>query len=350
MSRTPAGRKFLFAAVIAAAVLAGLEIGLRLAGFTFQRSLSYMQFNFPRPNELYQVFEPDPDLLWRMRPGFDFGEGFEPLNQEGFRGPEFKAQKEAGSLRIACIGDSVTFGRPDAAYPALLADTLAKRLGRPVEAMNFGVPGYSSWQGMKLLPRVLAAYHPDLVIIMFGWNDHWLAKGFADQDQIVSHSAAAGLLAPLRALRTYQLLNRIVARLRAVVAPPPFTLRVAPDDYRANLGKMISDCRAAHARAIIAVAPDAITPGQAPEFMTSLDFIRAPADLERLHEQYNDIARGAARQSGAPVADLDLLFSSRDVTSLFEDPKKDVIHPNPKGYALIAGAIAEAVEEQIIQK
>ncbi|HUT53366.1 MAG TPA: SGNH/GDSL hydrolase family protein [bacterium] len=350
MSRTPAGRRIFFAAVITLAALAGLELGLRLIDFTCQRSLSYMQFNFPRPNELYQVFEPDPELLWRMRPGFNFGEGFEPLNHEGFRGPEFKAQKAAGALRIACLGDSVTFGRPDAAYPALLSEELTKELGRPVEAINFGVPGYSSWQGRKLLPRVLDQYHPDVVIIMFGWNDHWLAKGFADQDQIVGDSDAAGLLAPLRALRTYQLLNKIVARVRAAVSLPPLTMRVAPDDYHANLVKMIGECRAAHVLPLIALAPSAIVAGKAPEFMTALEFIRAPADLQRFHNQYNDIARGAARETGAPLIDLDLLFSDWPAKDLFEDPDQDVIHPNREGYLLVAGALAKAVEEQIAAK
>jgi lysophospholipase L1-like esterase len=346
MMERPISRKIFFAALITLAALAAMEAGLRVLGFSYQRSLSYMQFNFPRPNELYQVFEPDPELLWRMRPGFDFGEGFEPLNQEGFRGPEFKARKEAGSLRIACLGDSVTFGRPDAAYPALLAQALTQKLGRPVEAMNFGVPGYSSWQGRKLLPRLLATYHPDLVIIMFGWNDHWLAKGFADKDQVVSASPAQKILAPLRSLRLYQLMNEALARARARLAPPPLTLRVAPDDSLQNLTTMIEACRAAQAVPLLAIAPSAIQPGRAPEFMTYLEFIRKPADLKKLHDQYDNVARDAARQRGATLVDLDLIFRGRDVTSLFEDPDQDVIHPNREGYELMAGAFAQAVEER----
>src|SRR6478672_10220406 len=45
------------------------------------------------------------------------------LNEEGFRGPSFPAVKRPGVLRVACIGDSWTFGmnvNQDQSYPARL--------------------------------------------------------------------------------------------------------------------------------------------------------------------------------------------------------------------------------------
>jgi lysophospholipase L1-like esterase len=331
-------RRAFMAALTTLAVLAALELGLRVAGFRFNPDHSYMQFNFPRPNELYQVFEPDPVLLWRMRPGFEFGEGFPPLNGQGFRGPDFRAEKPAGTLRIACLGDSVTFGRPDANFPEALQKTLTEQLGRPVEALNFGVPGYSSYQGLKLLPHVLADYHPDVVIILFGWNDHWLAKGFPDKDQVVSAVKVPPRANPLRRLRLYQFILRAVSIARTGLSAPAPVPRVSPDDYRANLKAMVELCHQSGAQPILATAPSAIASGQVPEFLLSLHFINSASDLGRLHDQYNVIVRNAGLD--APLIDLDQAFQKADLKTLFNDPAKDVVHPNAAGYQLITNELA----------
>lgn len=339
MSALSRPRRLIFAALTALAVLLGLEVLLRLAGFHYSRSLSYMQFNFPNPNELHQIFEPDPQLLWRLRPAYDFGQGFDRLNQQGFRGPELTKAKPPGALRIACLGDSVTFGQAYASYPALLSDLLSKKLGAAIEAQNFGVPGYSSEQGLRLLPRVLNDYRPDLCIILFGWNDHWLAKGFSDRNQVSAASSASVLLETLRRLRVYQLLNRVIAGARAKVSPPPLALRVPPEDYRANLEAMIAACRAAGVRPILATAPSAVSLGQVPDFLTYLEFIRDPADLARLHRQYNDIVRAVAAETHTPLVDLDQVFESHGVRALFDHPDQDVIHPNRAGYQLLVDSL-----------
>ena len=91
------------------------------------------------------------------------------------------ARLQAGSeplIRIACVGDSITFGlnipdREKACYPVVLA----ARLGARYEVRNFGISGatllkngdYSYW----LLPEFKAAldYAPTAVILLLGTND-----------------------------------------------------------------------------------------------------------------------------------------------------------------------------------
>src|SRR5579864_579576 len=76
------------------------------------------------------------------------------INDAGFRSDAF-APKAAGTIRVACVGDSWTFGmnvNQDQTYPARLAAWL--RTLRPdarFEVENFGVLGYSSFQGRRLL-------------------------------------------------------------------------------------------------------------------------------------------------------------------------------------------------------
>ena len=344
-------RRGAFGLIVAAGLLLAAEIGLRLIGFHYDKSLSYMEFNFPRPHELHQIFEPDPVLLWRLRPNYDFGQGFPLLNPQGFRGPDF-ARLPVGVFRIACIGDSVTFGRPEAEFPLLLERRLSAD-GRTTQVLNFGVPGYSSWQGRQLLRRVLAAYHPDMVIILFGWNDHWLAKGFPDAEQKPAPSRAADWLAPLRWLRLYQFINHARAHLvgeagKPVAGPP--RPRVSPDQYRDNLLAMAAACRAAGVPVIFATAPSGISAGKVPDYLVPMAFITAPAQLAILHRRYNDVARAAAAKAGVEMCDLDAAFEAHGVATLFTDPAKDLIHPNAAGYALMAEKLAECVEKVKITK
>ena len=340
-----------FGLLVALSLLLAAEVGLRLIGFHYDKALSYMEFNFPRPHELHQIFEPDPVLLWRLRPNYDFGQGFPRLNPQGFRGPDF-AKLPAGVFRIACLGDSVTFGRPEADFPTLLEQKLAAA-GPPAQVLNFGVPGYSSYQGRRLLGRVLADCHPNLVIILFGWNDHWLAKGFPDAEQHAAPSAAETWLAPLRQLRLYQFINHARAHLVGQAGQPtagPPRPRVSPDQYRANLLAMVEMCRQAGVTVIIATAPSGISSGKVPDYLVPLAFISDPSRLAVLHRQYNDLDRAAAREAGATLCDLDAAFEANGVAALFTDPAKDLIHPNAVGYAMMADRLAECVQKVKIKK
>src|SRR5580765_286284 len=98
------------------------------------------------------------------------------LNSEGFRTPPFDAATRPGVLRIACIGDSWTFGmnvEQNQTYPARLEALLNARppIGiRGVDVMNFGVLGYTSFQGLQLLKTRVLALHPDIVVVGFGMN------------------------------------------------------------------------------------------------------------------------------------------------------------------------------------
>lgn len=123
---------------------------------------------------------PDRDLFWRMIPGYS--EGLISINGEGFRGPAFTREKPAGTYRIVVLGDSVAFGYgvgEHATYARQLelllnqgqSGTQVDSRSR-VEVVNAGVTGYTSWQGRLLYERTIQKFAPDLVIVLFGYNDH----------------------------------------------------------------------------------------------------------------------------------------------------------------------------------
>jgi lysophospholipase L1-like esterase len=78
-----------------------------------------------------------------------------------------------GTIRVACVGDSITAVGGSTSYPALLG----KLLGRPFEVRNFGSSGAAVlkkankpyWGTAEL--RQAIAFAPHVVIIMLGTND-----------------------------------------------------------------------------------------------------------------------------------------------------------------------------------
>src|SRR5262245_9070437 len=109
------------------------------------------------------------------------------LNSHGYRTNEYGAVKAPGTIRIACIGDSWTFGMnvdQDKTYPSRLVTWLRQmHPGSPVEVLNFGVLGYSSLQGLQLLKTRVLDLEPDILAIGFGMNDSEVA-GYRDKDMI----------------------------------------------------------------------------------------------------------------------------------------------------------------------
>lgn len=183
------------------------------------------------------------------------------LNSSGFRTAEYAVAKPERAVRIACIGDSWTFGMnvdQDQTYPS----RLLARLGDPqhVEVLNFGVLGYSSFQGLQLLKTRVLSLAPDILAIGFGMNDSEVA-GYRDRDMISAGQSGwtQRLGDAWRGFEFYKLLRYSALSIRfhpksigdyireeagaksgAVdyEAIEPWT-RVSPRDYEANVREMI---------------------------------------------------------------------------------------------------------------
>lgn len=123
------------------------------------------------------LFERDPRLGWRMRPGAvaDWGQVRVRVNERGLRGPAIPDARSPERGRVLFLGDSVTFGfgiaDPADTYPFLVGQRLGDRLGRPVEVVNAGVGGYSPWQELAWLEAEGLGYAPDAIVVGFVLND-----------------------------------------------------------------------------------------------------------------------------------------------------------------------------------
>jgi lysophospholipase L1-like esterase len=204
------------------------------------------------------------------------------LNDEGFRTASFNGPKRAGVLRVACIGDSWTFGMnvdQNQMYPARLEALLKAHPpadAKDVEVMNFGILGYTSFQGLQLFKSRVLDLHPDVVVIGFGMNDSDVA-GYRDKDVLAVGpvrwrdrvKAVTARSESLALLKYVALTMRFHARnfgefLNADAKTDqgksnanvnydelePWT-RVSPRDYDRNLREMIGLARAQGARVVL---------------------------------------------------------------------------------------------------
>lgn len=136
-------------------------------------------FLLPQQEALQKdLIQRDAALGFRMRPHYSgtIAETDIPLvtNSWGLRDREY-GPKRSATLRIYAAGDSMVFGHGvpiEETFPRYLEEVLGERLGRPVEVVNGGVPGYGTLQSAELFAQTADTIAPDLVLLSIAvFND-----------------------------------------------------------------------------------------------------------------------------------------------------------------------------------
>lgn len=135
---------------------------------------------------LRSIIQPHPsdELIYTLRPHLDtkFQGVSLKTNSFGMRNPEITTTAAPGVYRIAVLGDSFTFGwgveEPDCFVrktESLLNKALSEKSGQmKVQMLNFGVPGYSTFQEVAQYDELVAQFKPNAVLIYFIENDFGL--------------------------------------------------------------------------------------------------------------------------------------------------------------------------------
>ena len=183
--------------------------------------------------------------------------------------------------KVVCFGDSIT----KRGYP----DILGRLIG--VEAINAGVAGNTSREGLRRMKKDVFSQRPDVVVIFFGTND-----------------------------------------LR-VDAPHKYTLL---NEYQENLQKIIKGCRKQNAQVVLCTLP----PIESQAYFTRHDrkLFQVEGGLKQMISGYRKTAVEVAEQANVPLVDLNHLLK--------KEPSwlsKDGVHPSPAGNAIIAKHVAEVV-------
>lgn len=110
------------------------------------------------------------DIIYTLRPNLNVKFQGVPVrtNSFGMRGAEISEEKQATKHRIAMLGDSFAFG-----WGVNEEESFAHKLGEKLnaEVLNFGVPGYSTFQEVASFLDMGIKFKPDAVIIFYIDND-----------------------------------------------------------------------------------------------------------------------------------------------------------------------------------
>lgn len=136
----------------------------------------------PNEGDLHTIHLPDQWVWWKVKPGLldyhvtlgwdkehDFHLSTSP---QGYRRTGADAAPDA--RRILVAGDSTAFGvgvDDGDTWPARLEALLSARGGPPVDVVNSGVPGYSTFQAVRMAEKYGLYVKPALVIVCAGFND-----------------------------------------------------------------------------------------------------------------------------------------------------------------------------------
>ena len=120
----------------------------------------------------------DDAIIYDLKPNLSVMFAGVPLktNSFGMRNRETTKEKPPGVFRIAMLGDSFAFGwgvNSEDSFPSVLERELQKSAptGTKIEVLNFGVPGYSTFQEVEAFKTWGSTFNPDAVIVFFIEND-----------------------------------------------------------------------------------------------------------------------------------------------------------------------------------
>jgi lysophospholipase L1-like esterase len=319
----------------------------------------------------YDLYRWDRFLFYRLRSDVEL-ELLDPLapeaavertrwsvrtNARGWRGPPFADRPAAGTVRVAALGDSSTFGwgvEHSETWVERVREALAGRWQVPaarIETLNLGVPGYSSFQGRVLLERTAIPLAPDLVVWSYLSND----GAPTGADDAASYEKRVGwtgaLLAFLHRSRAFETFESWAALARARLRP------AAAPDPRDPAQRNVPNLRASRAnvRAAVAAARGAGIP------IVLL--------AQCISDPWSRTMREVALETGTPFLDAPELLHGA-IRAIEHDPRwqdareridarygagatrrrprwlaflPDGCHPNPIGHELVAEALADLV-------
>ena len=319
----PVARRLAFVGLTLLLFVGGAEVALRVAGVPKRDSAREFTHN-----EIYWVQPPNQHLepVTHKESGGTFRVS---TDANGLRAPLHSQEKPEGTLRVMTLGCSTTFGwgvNDEETYPYLLEQNL-KAAGHNVEVINGGQPGYSSFQGLWLWQKTLAAYKPDLVIFGYIVQDS-RAVAYSDSSQAVLQANQDFLKENLLyRLHSYVVVKNFVNEYRMQAKDKPSdggVFRVSPEEY-------VDDIRAFKANAEAVGA--------------SVVLFGYPLEREGYTGTHRRILHAAGEKLALPVYDPQPEFEQYSAQETLYFPQ-DRGHANPAGNTKIAQGVTQFLVSQ----
>lgn len=298
-------------------------------------------------------FRPDPEIFWKLRPHLKMvikmpkgGEFLIETNGKGIRNPEIPLKKPSNGYRIECYGDSITYGHgvdSEDTYEMQTQKILSEKYGdkKNIDVINFGCPGYTAHQGWRLFKRFGVKYEPDLCILGFNYADP-SAEEMKDSERVPKNPLILTMMKFFYNSDFYLLLRQQKVTIDRQGKMPDYylkTVRVSEEEYRKYMEGWASEMKKRNGHVIY------------------LSLAMSSPDPFDYYADYRKICKDVAEKTGNYYIDMNTVFqqSGEDLNSLFllsvaENEDIDRIHPNEKGFKLMAKAIAELIEKKNLIK
>ncbi|MEJ7758683.1 MAG: hypothetical protein WKF55_03710 [Gemmatimonadaceae bacterium] len=369
-------------------LLLGMEVGLRAARYGGSVSL----FEAPAIYKgLYLI------------PGSSVGKRYFPSERFPPSPPadEFLAVKPANSLRLFVMGESSAAGfpyPPNATFSRLLRDALRDVLpGDTVEVVNLGMAATNSYAIADLADEVIEQ-KPDGVLIYGGHNEFYGALGAGSTETLGAFPGFVRLYLRLQRFKTFVLFRNVVNAGIAAVGGKPSTAEMEADpsrmesvvrdqritlggktyergkrQYESNLRSAIGAFRAAGVPVFIGSTPSnlrgirpfgtlassegkaaQVTFDSATEMLSRRDTVNAAVRFARARDldpirfrapgEFRRLVERIARETGSYYVPVEETFNQQAAYGI---PGSDLflehVHPDRKGYALLANAYFDAL-------
>lgn len=270
----------------------------------------------------------DSVLFWKLKPdlhdfrvsGGLFGSQLDfrvNTDESGMRLTDSTPARNEDAVHILAIGDSCTFGfgvGDSEAWPNKLQGILNNGTeGRHFKVWNGGVPGYSSYQGLRYLQTEGMALRPDIVLAQFWMNDR-LPWGWGDYRTASAVNPALWR----RLLMKSQFFCFLQRVLMATLSPEQ--PRLSLDEFSETLSAIVDICERSRVPLIFVIWPSEqnAQEGKLDPYATALESF--------------------AKQRGVPCMNV--------LPAIYQKPGNwyaDVCHASPEGNDITARLLAPEV-------